>query len=198
MPSTPAIPDVLASRYASTPMATIWSPEHKIVLERRLWIAVLKAQRDLGLDIPAEALEELAGRLFSQRLDRDHPLWELWIVEGLRDRRFAIITKTHHSLVDGISAVERLHEAHDRIVAQLSRVIVGQNQVVEERCERAGHVAADHRLAGRLRQRAAAAGAQPAEGVTDEATASGLRAAASAFGKTPSSALRLARVDEPP
>ena len=52
MSSTPAIPNVLASRYASTTMAMIWSPEHKIVLERQLWIAVLKAQRDLGVDVP--------------------------------------------------------------------------------------------------------------------------------------------------
>ncbi len=57
MPSTPAIPDVLASRYASTAMATIWSPEHKIVLERRLWIAVLRAQKDLGIDVPDGVLE---------------------------------------------------------------------------------------------------------------------------------------------
>ncbi|HYU03880.1 MAG TPA: adenylosuccinate lyase, partial [Jatrophihabitantaceae bacterium] len=53
----PAIPDVLATRYASTPMATIWSPERKIVLERELWIAVLRAQRDLGVDVPNGAVE---------------------------------------------------------------------------------------------------------------------------------------------
>ena len=50
--SKPAIPNVLANRYASLAMATIWSPEHKVVLERHLWIAVLRAQRDLGIDIP--------------------------------------------------------------------------------------------------------------------------------------------------
>jgi adenylosuccinate lyase len=53
----PAIPDVLAARYASTPMATIWSPERKIVLERELWIGVLRAQRDLGVDVPNGAVE---------------------------------------------------------------------------------------------------------------------------------------------
>jgi len=53
----PAIPDVLAARYASTPMATIWSPERKIVLERELWIAVLRAQRELGVDVPNGAVE---------------------------------------------------------------------------------------------------------------------------------------------
>jgi adenylosuccinate lyase len=53
----PAIPNVLAGRYASADMAEIWSPEHKIVLERRLWIAVLEAQRDLGLPIGDEVID---------------------------------------------------------------------------------------------------------------------------------------------
>jgi adenylosuccinate lyase len=51
------IPDVLATRYASSAMADVWSLEHKIVLERRLWIAVLRAQRDLGVDVPDGAVE---------------------------------------------------------------------------------------------------------------------------------------------
>ncbi|MFN5960167.1 MAG: adenylosuccinate lyase, partial [Verrucomicrobiota bacterium] len=50
------IPNVLAERYATPAMTSIWSPEGKILLERELWIAVMKAQRDLGLDIPAEAI----------------------------------------------------------------------------------------------------------------------------------------------
>ena len=50
------IPNVLANRYASQQMRDIWSPEHKVVLERRLWIAVLRAQRDLGVDVPEEAI----------------------------------------------------------------------------------------------------------------------------------------------
>jgi len=45
-----SIPNVLASRYASAQMRTIWSPEEKIIAERRLWVAVLTAQRDLGVD----------------------------------------------------------------------------------------------------------------------------------------------------
>ena len=44
--------------------------------------------------------------MFSQRLDRTKPLWELWLVEGLADGRFALISKTHHSLVDGVSGVD--------------------------------------------------------------------------------------------
>ena len=52
-----SLPNVLAERYATPPMKTIWSAEGKIVLEREFWIAVMKAQRDLGIDIPAEAIE---------------------------------------------------------------------------------------------------------------------------------------------
>ncbi len=59
-------PNVLATRYASADLAKIWSPEHKIVLERHLWIAVLKAQRDLGIDTPdgvIDAYEAVVDRV---------------------------------------------------------------------------------------------------------------------------------------
>src|SRR5919107_4729505 len=53
-----------------------------------------------------EQLRQLAGRIFSQRLDRSKPLWELWLVQGLEDNRFALISKTHHSMIDGIAGVD--------------------------------------------------------------------------------------------
>src|SRR3954451_4814356 len=56
-----------------------------------------------GTDIE---LKRLAGRLFAQPLDRQQPLWELWLVEGLTEGRFAVLSKTHHALVDGISDVD--------------------------------------------------------------------------------------------
>jgi adenylosuccinate lyase len=53
----PAVPNVLAGRYASAPMTTIWSPAHKVVLERQLWLAVLRAQAVLGVEVPDGAIE---------------------------------------------------------------------------------------------------------------------------------------------
>jgi adenylosuccinate lyase len=53
----PPIPDVLAARYVSSAMATVWSPAHKVVLERQLWLAVLRAQAELGVDVPDGAIE---------------------------------------------------------------------------------------------------------------------------------------------
>jgi diacylglycerol O-acyltransferase len=53
-----------------------------------------------------EQLQLLIGRIFSQQLDRSKPLWEMWLVQGLEGNRFALISKTHHALVDGISGVD--------------------------------------------------------------------------------------------
>jgi adenylosuccinate lyase len=53
-----SIPNVLASRYASAEMTAIWSPEAKIIAERRLWLAVLRAQSELGVDVPASVVDD--------------------------------------------------------------------------------------------------------------------------------------------
>jgi len=64
--------------------------------------------RSTALPAPGseQQLRELAGRVFSQQLDRDKPLWEIWLVDGLDGDRFAMLSKTHHALVDGISGVD--------------------------------------------------------------------------------------------
>ena len=53
-------------------------------------------------------LKHLAARVMSQQLDRAKPLWEMWVVEGLEGGRFAIISKTHHCMVDGVGGVDLL------------------------------------------------------------------------------------------
>jgi WS/DGAT/MGAT family acyltransferase len=64
--------------------------------------------RHTALPSPGEMaqLRELTARIFSQQLDRSKPLWETWLVQGLEDNRFALISKTHHSLIDGIAGVD--------------------------------------------------------------------------------------------
>jgi WS/DGAT/MGAT family acyltransferase len=64
--------------------------------------------RHTGLPEPGseEELKQLAARVFSQQLDRSKPLWELWLAQGLERDRFAILTKTHHAMVDGVSGVD--------------------------------------------------------------------------------------------
>ena len=66
----------------------------------------------LGARLPAPGgdaeLKEVAARIASEPLDRTRPLWELWVVEGLAGGRFALITKIHHCLTDGVAAVDLL------------------------------------------------------------------------------------------
>jgi WS/DGAT/MGAT family acyltransferase len=64
--------------------------------------------RHTSLPEPGDArqLKRLAGRIFSQKLDLHRPPWEMWIVEGLEDGRFAVITKIHHCMIDGISGAD--------------------------------------------------------------------------------------------
>ncbi|MBW2426354.1 MAG: wax ester/triacylglycerol synthase family O-acyltransferase [Deltaproteobacteria bacterium] len=60
-----------------------------------------------------EQLQTLVGRVMSQQLDRAKPLWEMWIVEGLEDDRWAILSKTHHCMVDGVSATDLMSTLMD-------------------------------------------------------------------------------------
>jgi len=63
------VPDVLAARYASAAMVELWSPARKVVLERRLWVAVMEAQRDLGVEVPDGVIE--AYRAVIDKVDLD-------------------------------------------------------------------------------------------------------------------------------
>jgi diacylglycerol O-acyltransferase len=60
-----------------------------------------------------EELRLLVGRIMSQRLDRDRPLWEIWMVEGLGEDKWALVSKIHHCMVDGVSGTELLSVMFD-------------------------------------------------------------------------------------
>ncbi len=58
-------------------------------------------------------LDNLVGRVMSQHLDRARPLWEMWIVEGLEDGQWAVVSKVHHCMVDGVSATDLMSVLFD-------------------------------------------------------------------------------------
>ena len=74
-----------------------------------------------------ERLRQFAGRIFSQSLDRTKPLWEMYVVEGLAGDRFALVSKTHHALVDGISGVDLMTMLFD--VTKAPRAVPGDDWV---------------------------------------------------------------------
>jgi len=86
----------------------VWVDDPHFVLEYHVRRTALPAP---GGD--AE-LRNLVGRLMSQRLDRSRPLWELWIAEGLDEGRWAMVSKIHHSMVDGVSATDLMTVLLDR------------------------------------------------------------------------------------
>src|ERR1700730_18200347 len=78
----------------------VWVDESQFDLEyhvRRTALPQPGAQREL---------KRLASRLLSQQLDRSKPLWELWLVEGLKGGQFALVSKTHHCMIDGVSGAD--------------------------------------------------------------------------------------------
>lgn len=84
-------------------------------LERPVWVddadfSVDYHLRRTALPAPAgrDELRRLVGRLMSQRLDRTKPLWEMWVVEGLPDDQWVLVSKVHHCMVDGVSGAEVL------------------------------------------------------------------------------------------
>jgi WS/DGAT/MGAT family acyltransferase len=78
----------------------VWIDDPNFNLEYHIRHTALPAPGDW------EALRSLTARVFSQQLDRSKPLWEMWLIEGLKDNRFALISKTHHALIDGIAGID--------------------------------------------------------------------------------------------
>jgi len=78
----------------------VWVDDPNFNLEFHVRHAALPAPGDW------DQLQRQAARIFSQQLDRSKPLWETWLIEGLEQNRFALISKTHHALIDGIAGVD--------------------------------------------------------------------------------------------
>jgi adenylosuccinate lyase len=128
------IPDVLAHRYASAELARIWSPEHKVVLERQLWVAVLKAQRDLGVDVPdgvVEAyekvvdqvdLDSIAERERVTRHDVKARIEEFAALAGHEHIHKGMTSRDLTENVEQLQVRASLLLVRDRVVASLARL----------------------------------------------------------------------------
>ena len=127
-------PNVLAARYASPQIARIWSPEHKIGLERRLWIAVLKAQRDLGIDTPDGVIEayeaviddidltSIAEREKITRHDVKARIDEFTTLAGTEHIHKGMTSRDLTENVEQLQVRESLEVMRDRAVAVLARL----------------------------------------------------------------------------
>jgi len=127
-------PNVLAARYASPEIARIWSPEHKIRLERQLWIAVLKAQRDLGVETPDGVIEayeaviddidlgSIAEREAITRHDVKARIDEFAALAGTEHIHKGMTSRDLTENVEQLQVRESLQVLRDRAIAVLARL----------------------------------------------------------------------------
>jgi adenylosuccinate lyase len=128
------IPNVLAARYASPELVTLWSPEEKVRLERRLWLAVLRAQRDLGVEVPdgvVEAYEgvldqvDLASIAARERVTRHDVKARIEEFSALAGHEHVHKGMTSRDLTENVEQLQvrqSLELVRDRVVASLARL----------------------------------------------------------------------------
>ena len=128
------IPDVLAARYASPELVELWSPEHKIVLERQLWIAVMTAQSELGVDVPAEAIADyeavadqvdlasIAARERVTRHDVKARIEEFNALAGHEHVHKGMTSRDLTENVEQLQVLRSLHHVHAHGVAVAARL----------------------------------------------------------------------------
>ena len=126
------IPNVLAARYASGPMVELWSPEGKVVLERRLWIGVLRAQAELGVDVPDGAIDayeavveevDLASIAARERLTRHDVKARIDEFCALAGHEVVHLGMTSRDLTENVEQLQvrrSLELVRDRCVATLA------------------------------------------------------------------------------
>lgn len=132
--TSPTIPNVLASRYASAELVRLWSPEHKVIAERRLWIAVLRAQRELGVAVPdgvVEAYERvvkqvdlaaISERERHTRHDVKARIEEFCELAGYEHIHKGMTSRDLTENVEQLQIRDSLLLLRDRVVAGLARV----------------------------------------------------------------------------
>ncbi len=130
----PTIPDVLAERYASSPLVELWSPRRKVVLERHLWVAILHAQQRLGVDVPAGAveayeavieevdLESIAARERATRHDVKARIEEFCTLAGHEQIHRGLTSRDLTENVEQLQVRLSLELVRDRMVAALGRL----------------------------------------------------------------------------
>ena len=134
MPAKKNISNVLANRYASPEMTAIWSPEDKIIMERKLWISVMKAQAALGVDVPAEAIEayekvienvnldSIAEREKVTRHDVKARIEEFNALAGQEHIHKGMTSRDLTENVEQLQIFSSLQLARDKAVAVLARI----------------------------------------------------------------------------
>ncbi|WP_049580444.1 adenylosuccinate lyase [Streptomyces sp. SBT349] len=134
MTDKPRIPNVLAGRYASVELATLWSPAHKVVLERRLWLAVLTALGELGVAVPRGAIEDyervlervdlgsIAERERVTRHDVKARIEEFNALAGHEQVHKGMTSRDLTENVEQLQIRRSLELARDRTVALLARL----------------------------------------------------------------------------
>ncbi|MGB3334695.1 MAG: adenylosuccinate lyase [Mycobacterium sp.] len=130
-----SIPNVLATRYASTAMTDIWSPQAKIVAERRLWLAVLRAQSELGVPVPAQAIADyeavlgdvdlasIAARERVTRHDVKARIEEFNALAGHEHIHKGMTSRDLTENVEQLQIRQSLQLAHDHGVAVAARLV---------------------------------------------------------------------------
>lgn len=133
--SKPAISNVLASRYASADLTSLWSPSAKIALERQLWIAVLKAQKDLGIEVPDAAiadyervvdqidLQSIADRERVTRHDVKARIEEFNALAGHEQIHKGMTSRDLTENVEQLQILRSLEHVHAHGVAMLARIV---------------------------------------------------------------------------
>ena len=128
------VPNVLAARYASAEMADLWSPERKVVLERELWLAVLEAQADLGVDLPDGVVDayrsvvdvvdlaSIEGRERITRHDVKARIDEFCALAGHEQIHKAMTSRDLTENVEQLQVRRALQVVRSRMVAALARL----------------------------------------------------------------------------